>query len=292
MSLDVISNPISFQTSLDPSRPLVLPDHSRLYHMTSRSRALHPLQTNKILSYLCPANPNSSQSLSSLLSYNTPLLSVLSFQTLPPLHCGPNLLQLGYVPLLALYQVPEGPSDFLVLLYEFLECLFNGTQNPAISGDHGWGVGVSVEYTLLLEGNAPSTCKRSAMKEKIIRKIIISIIKNTHLEECTRQSCMVLTHLSQRLAPPIFTAAPPWYFTGCFPLAFLEGRCLFSSPAATSLCLDPVIQDLSAPSKRVASSSSILSQSHQIYFNFSFSSAILCFSASSLALASTLLLVF
>jgi len=39
--------------------------------MTSRSHALPPLWTNKILSYLCPANPNPSQSLSSLSSYNT-----------------------------------------------------------------------------------------------------------------------------------------------------------------------------------------------------------------------------
>ena len=32
-------------------------------------------------------------------------------------------------------------------------------------------------YMLLLEGNAPGTYERSVMKEKIIRKIIISIIK-------------------------------------------------------------------------------------------------------------------
>ena len=56
LSLDIISNPNSNL------------DCSRLYHMTSRSRALLPLQTNKILSYLCPANP--SQSLSTLSFYN------------------------------------------------------------------------------------------------------------------------------------------------------------------------------------------------------------------------------
>ena len=51
MFLDVIPNPNSFQTLSNPSRLLVLPDHSRLYHMTSRSHALHPLQTNN---YYCP----------------------------------------------------------------------------------------------------------------------------------------------------------------------------------------------------------------------------------------------
>ena len=71
MSLDVTPNPNSFQTLPNPSRPLVLLDRSRLYHMTSRSRALPPLQTNNITIYLCPANPNPSQSLSALSSYNT-----------------------------------------------------------------------------------------------------------------------------------------------------------------------------------------------------------------------------
>ena len=70
LSLDIIPNPNSFQTLPDPSRPLVFPDHSKLCHMTSRSRALHPLQTNNHTIYLCPANPNPSQSLFILLSYN------------------------------------------------------------------------------------------------------------------------------------------------------------------------------------------------------------------------------
>jgi len=39
----------------------------------------------------------------------------------------------------------------------------------AISGDHGQGVGVGVEYTPLLECDAPSTGKRAAMKKKIIK---------------------------------------------------------------------------------------------------------------------------
>ena len=47
MSLDVILLTLTpIQTPLDPSRPLVLPDHSRLCHMTSRSHALSLLQTN------------------------------------------------------------------------------------------------------------------------------------------------------------------------------------------------------------------------------------------------------
>ena len=49
MSLDITPNPNSFQTLLNPSRPLVLLDHSRLCHMTSRSCALHPSQTNNYL---------------------------------------------------------------------------------------------------------------------------------------------------------------------------------------------------------------------------------------------------
>jgi len=57
----------------------------------------------------------------------------------------------------------------LVLLHKLLECLFNGTQNPAISGDYSQGVGVGVGYTPLLECNAPGTGKGAAMKEKIIK---------------------------------------------------------------------------------------------------------------------------
>ena len=40
MSLDVTSNPNSDLDSFNPSRPLVLPDHFKLCHMTSRSCAL------------------------------------------------------------------------------------------------------------------------------------------------------------------------------------------------------------------------------------------------------------
>ena len=75
------------------------------------------------------------------------------------------------------------------------------------------------------------------------------------------QSCLAHTHLSQGLELPILTAAPPRYFPDCFPLAFLEGRCPSSSPAVTSLRLDPATWDSSAPSNRATSSSSTLSWS-------------------------------
>ena len=113
---------------------------------------------------------------------------------------------------------------------------------------------------------------------------------------CTRQSCPVYTHLSQGLEPPILTAAPPRYFPGCFPLAFLEGHCSSSSPAVISLHLDPATWDPSAPSNRAASSSSTLSWSRWRYstvlFFLSSSSATFCLSASFLALASASLLAF
>ena len=98
------------------------------------------------------------------------------------------------------------------------------------------------------------------------------------------------------VSTPIFTAAPPRYLPGCFPLAFLEGRYTSSSSAATSLCLDPMTWDPSAPSNRAASSSSTSSRSHWRYsiilLFLSSSSATLCFLASSLALASASLLAF
>jgi len=126
--------------------------------------------------------------------------------------------------------------------------------------------------------------------------IIISIIKITHLERYTRQSCLAYTHLSQRLEPPIFTAAPLQYFPGCFPLAFLEGCCPSLFPVVTSFHLDPAIWDPSAPSNRAASSSSTSFQSRWRYsiilFFLSSSSTTLYLSASSLALASASLLAF
>jgi len=65
-----------------------------------------------------------------------------------------------------------------LVLHKFPECLFNSIQNPAISENHGWDVGISVGYTPLLECDAPSIGKEVAMKKKIIKKIIISIIIN------------------------------------------------------------------------------------------------------------------
>jgi len=53
---------------------------------------------------------------------------------------------------LTLYQVLEEPPDSSVLFH------------------NGWGVGVGVGYTLLLEDNTLGTCKELAMKEKIIKK--------------------------------------------------------------------------------------------------------------------------
>ena len=87
----------------------------------------------------------------------------------------------------------------------------------------------------------------------------------THLEEYTRQFCLAFTHFSQGLALSIFTAAPLWYFPYCFPLAFLEGHYSSLSLAVISLHLDPMTWDSLAPSNRVASSFSILSQSHWKY---------------------------
>jgi len=81
-----------------------------------------------------------------------------------------------------------------------------------------------VGYTPLLECDAPSTGKRVAMKKKIIKNNNNNKYKlSTHLEKCTRQSCPVLTYLSQRLAPSIFTAAPPQYFPQLLPPSLVGG---------------------------------------------------------------------
>ena len=79
------------------------------------------------------------------------------------LHRSPN-------PHLVLHQVPEGLPDFSVLLHKLPECLFNGTQDPIISGDHGQDSDGDVGYTLLFECDIPGTGKRAAMKKKIIKK--------------------------------------------------------------------------------------------------------------------------
>ena len=120
--------------------------------------------------------------------------------------------------------------------------------------------------------------------------------KITYLKGCTKQSCLVLIYLSHGLASPIFTVAPPQYFSSCLSLAFLESCCPSSSPVVISLHLDPTIWDFSASSNRVASSSSTLSWSHWRYSNvlffFSFFSTTFCFLASSLAFSSASLLAF
>ena len=57
----ILLDPKSFQTALD---------YSSLYHMTSRSHALPPLQTNNYYYCSMSTNPNLSISLFTLLSYN------------------------------------------------------------------------------------------------------------------------------------------------------------------------------------------------------------------------------
>jgi len=111
---------------------------------------------------------------------------------------------LGYVPLLALHQVPKGLPDSSVLLHKFSECLFDGTWNFTIGRDHGWGIGVNVQDTPLLDSDAFCAYKRLAMKKTISKKENKKEFV-THLELCTRQSCLAHTHLSQGLAPPILT---------------------------------------------------------------------------------------
>ena len=54
-------------------------------------------------------------------------VSALFFRAPSLLYHSSNPLQLGCVPLLALYQVPEGLPDSLVLLHKLLECFFDGT---------------------------------------------------------------------------------------------------------------------------------------------------------------------
>ena len=115
----------------------------------------------------------------------------------------------------------------------------------------------------------------------------------THLELCTRQSCLVCIYLSQGLAPSILTPVFLWYLPGCFLLAFLKGCCLSLSPEVFSLHLVPTIWEPPVLSKRVASSTSTLSWSCWIHFKlFFFSSVILLFSASFPSLVLAILLTF
>ena len=94
----------------------------------------------------------------------------------------------------------------------------------------------------------------------------------------------------------MFTVVPPWYFSSCFPLAFLEGHCSSLFLVATSLHLNPTTLDSLAPSNKVAFSSSTLSQSRWRYsivlLFLSSSSTTLCLSASSQAFSFASLLAF
>ena len=98
------------------------------------------------------------------------------------------------------------------------------------------------------------------------------------------------------VSTPHLHCGTPQYFSSCFPLAFLEGRCTSSSLAATSLHLDPMTMNPSAPSNRAASSSSTSSWSRWRYssvlFFLFFSSATLCLSASFQAFSFASLLAF
>ena len=97
-------------------------------------------------------------------------LLILSFQAPSLFHCFPNPLQLGYVFYLALCQVLKRLSDSLVLLYEFLEYLFNNTQNHAISGNYGQDVVVGVRYTLLLNSDVLGACQKPAKRKLSVKK--------------------------------------------------------------------------------------------------------------------------
>ena len=122
------------------------------------------------------------------------------------------------------------------------------------------------------------TCHKqgSSYEEKKLLKIIISI-RIKYSPWGVHQAILPGTHTSlAEVSTPILTAAPLRYFSSCFPLVFLEGHCSSSSPAVTSLCLDPMTWDPSAPSNRAASSFSNSSQSrwrYSIVLFFFFSSS-------------------
>ena len=92
---------------------------------------------------------------------------------------------------------PRETSHSLVLLYEFLECFFNDTQNPTIGRDYGQSIGVGMENILLLDSDTSGVCKRPAMKKTISKKKTKRNLV-TYLELCTRQFCLVYTHTSYR----------------------------------------------------------------------------------------------
>ena len=94
------------------------------------------------------------------------------------------------------------------------------------------------------------------------------------------------------LTPSILTAVFPHYLPGCFPLAFLEvHHPILSSEEIVliSLCLDPIVWESLATSKRVAFSTNTLFQSCWRYSNHFF---LFSFSTSLLFLAVFLTLVF
>jgi len=79
---------------------------------------------------------------------------------------------LGYISLLALYQVLKGLPDTLILFNKTLEYLFNGIQYSIIGRDYCLGDSVKVKNTPLLDSNVSGI-----YKEMTRRKRIISVIR-------------------------------------------------------------------------------------------------------------------
>ena len=129
-----------------------------------------------------------------LLFISVLLFLTLLLLTLSLFHCGPNSFQLGYVLFLILHQVLKGLSNSLVLLYEFTECFFDGTQNSTIGRDYGQGIGSDMGFALLLESNAFSVYKRSVMKKKLLEKIIT--IRNQYLPRVVHQTILPSVYTS------------------------------------------------------------------------------------------------
>ena len=105
---------------------------------------------------------------------------------------------MGYISLLALYQVLKGLPDVLILFNKTLEYLFNGIQYSIIGRDYCLGGSVKVKNTPLLDSNVSDI-----YKEMTRRKRIISRLKKTknyyYLPKvmlCIRQSCVAYTHSS------------------------------------------------------------------------------------------------
>lgn len=82
----------------------------------------------------------------------------------------------------------------LILFNKIPECLFKGTQNPAIYSSH-LRSSITIEDILLFDSNTSSVCEKITMKKMII---VEKKTKDffTHLLLYTRQSCLVCIHTS------------------------------------------------------------------------------------------------